>query len=174
MTGKRLAFVSGVVVVTFYFLLLPGFWSWMPPSATAEIPATWSFNRDMPIDIRVSAWHANYEVNEVRFCILPDHSRFDKPTPPIYPIILLQSPRIRSWNRLTLNRFTFPRTHRLRFVVPLKDLAAEGKVGRGTIGGRIIVRIDHVGSVHRHSGGLDFREIGSEIGGQLPFQVDLK
>jgi len=174
MTGKRLAVVSAVVVVTFYFLLLPGFWSWMPPSATVEIPATWSFNQDMPIDLRVSAWHANYELSEVRFCILPDRSQFDRKTPPIYPIILHQSPRTRSWNRLTLNRFTFPRTYRLKLVVPLKTLAEEGKVGRGTIGGLINTRIDHVGSVHRHSGGLDFREIGSEAGCQQQFQVALK
>ena len=118
MTRKQRIVAAVAVVLTFYFFLLPGFWAWLPPKATTEIPVSWPHNQDMPLKIRLSAWHSNYEVREVRFGILPDRNRVQPNSPPLYPLVLLEGQHNRTWNRLTLNRFTFPATQRISVVVP--------------------------------------------------------
>ena len=126
MTRKQRITAAVVVVLTCYFLVLPGLWTWLPPSATAVVPSSWPHNKDMPIEIRLSAWHSNYELREVRFGILPERGQVQLQRPPLYPLVLIEGRHNRTWNRLTLNRFTYPRTRRIMVVVPLERLAAEG------------------------------------------------
>jgi hypothetical protein len=137
------------------------------------IPASWPHNKDLPLDIQVSAWHSNYEIEEVRFGILPEMGKVQPARPPLYPQILLQGQHNRTWNRLTMNRFTFPRTRRIPVVVPFARLAAEGRVVPGTRDGFITVRIDYVGSVNQHSSTPGSEEISQSGGDRQDFHIVL-
>jgi hypothetical protein len=174
MTRKRRIVAVVVVILTFYLFVLPGFWIWLPPTATAVIPASWPHNKDMPLAIRVSAWHANYELREVRFGILPERGREQPNIPPLYPLVLLEGQHNRTWNRLTLNRFTFPRARRIPVVVPFERLAAEGRIVPGTREGFINIRIDYVGSVNEHSGMPGADEISRGGGSRQDFRIMLE
>lgn len=174
MTRKQRITAAVVVVLTCYFLVLPGFWTWLPPSATAVVPSSWPHNKDMPIEIRLSAWHSNYELREVRFGILPERGRVQPQGPPLYPLVLVQGRHNRTWNRLTLNRFTFPRTRRIPVVVPLARLAAEDRIAPGAREGFISIRIDYVGSVDEHSSMPGMDEISRGGGSRQDFRITLK
>ncbi len=151
MTRKQRILTGVVVVLMLYFLVLPGFWTWLPPTAIAVVPSSWLHNKDMPITIRVSAWHSNYELREVLFGILPERGQVQSKRPPLYPIVLVKGQHNRTWNRWTLNRFTFPRTRQIPVVVPLERLATEGRIVPGTREGFINIRIDYVDSVDEYS-----------------------
>jgi hypothetical protein len=174
MTRKQRISAAVVVVVTLYFLVLPSIWTWLPPTATAVVPQSWPHNKDMPIEIRLSAWHSNYELQEVRFGILPERGRLQPQHPPLYPMVLVEGQRNRTWNRLTLNRFTFPRTRRIPLVVPLERLAAEGRIVPGTREGFVNIRINYVGSVDEHSGMPGMGEISRGGGSRQDFQIVLE
>ena len=100
MTRKQRIVAAVVVILTFYFLVLPGFWTWLPPTATAVVPSSWPHNKDMPIEIRLSAWHSNYELREVRFGILSQRGRAQPQRPPLYPLVLAEGQHHRTWGRL--------------------------------------------------------------------------
>jgi hypothetical protein len=100
MTCKLRIVAAAVVVLMVCFLVLPGFWTWLPPTATAVVPSSWPHNKDMPIEIRLSAWHSNYEFWEVRFGILPERGRVQPQSPPLYPLVLDEGQHHRTWNRL--------------------------------------------------------------------------
>lgn len=174
MTRKQRITAAVVVVLTCYFLVLPGFWTWLPPSATAVVPSSWPHNKDMPIEIRLSAWHSNYELREVRFGILPERGQVQPHRPPLYPLVLVEGRHNRTWNRLTLNRFTYPRTRRIMVVAPLERLAAEGRIVPGAREGFINIRIDYVGSVDEHSSMPGMDEISYRGGARQDFRITLE
>ncbi len=58
--GQRIV-AAAVVALTCSFLFLPGFWFWLSPTATTEVPATWPHDQDMQREIRLSAWHSNID-----------------------------------------------------------------------------------------------------------------
>lgn len=173
MTRNRII-AAVVVALTCYFFVVPGLWTWLPPSATAVIPASWPHNKDMPLEIRVWTWHSNYEVREVRFAILPERGRVQANSPPLYPLVLLEGQHNRTWNRLTLNRFTFPRVRRISVVVPFERLAAEGRVVPGTREGFLSIRLDYVGSVNRYSSVPGADEVSAGGGGRQDFRIELE
>jgi hypothetical protein len=174
MTRKQRVVAVVAVVLTVYFFVLPGFWAWLPPTATTVIPASYPHNKDMPLEICLSAWHANYELREVRFGILPERDRTQPNSPPLYPLVLLEGQHNRTWNRLTLNRFTFPRARRFSVVVPFERLAAEGRVAPGPREGFINIRIDYVGSVNEYSSTPGVDEISHGGGSRQSFRIVLE
>ncbi|MHB0960291.1 MAG: hypothetical protein ACYC6N_24825 [Pirellulaceae bacterium] len=174
MTRKQRIVAAVVVVLTFYFLGLPGCWNWLPPTATIVIPASWPHNKDMPLAIRLSAWHANYELREVRLGIVPERGRVQPNSPPLYPLVLLEGQHHRTWNRLTLNRFTYPRVRRIPVVVPFERLAAEGRIVPGTREGSINIRIDYVGNVDEYSGMPGADEVSRGGGRRQDFRIVLE
>ena len=126
-------------------------------------------DRDSP-----SAWHSNYELREVRFGILPERGQVQPQRPRLYPLVLVEGRHNRTWNRLTLNRFTFPRTRRIMVVVPLERLAAEGRIVPGAREGFINIRIDYVGSVDEHSSMPGMDEISYRGGARQDFRITLE
>jgi hypothetical protein len=170
--SKRRLTVGAVVAAVGYFAVLPAFWFWMPPSATANLPPEWSYNQDMPVSVVVSSWHANYKVTEVRFVADPQKTQLKDVRTPLYPVLLLNEKPPRYWSRLTLNPLTFPTKRRLELTLPLQSLAGEGKVGPGTVVGNIDVEIAHVGAVNQHSGGAG-GEMSQNSRSRIPFELVL-
>ncbi|MCU0963201.1 MAG: hypothetical protein MUF48_24170 [Pirellulaceae bacterium] len=172
---RRQRIVAGVLVVlSFYLLIVPGFWTWLSPTATVVIPASWPHDKDMPLEILLSAWHANYELEMVRFGILPELGEKQLKSPAMLPLVLFKGQHNRTWNRLTLNRFTFPRVRRIPVVVPFERLAAEGRIAAGTRDGFINIRIDYVGNVDEYSGMPGADEISHSGGSRQDFRIVLE
>ena len=172
MTKQRLA-VGVLVAALGYFAVLPAFWFWMPPSATASLPPEWPHDQDVPVSIVVSSWHANYKITEVRVVADPQKTRFENVSTPFYPVFLLSEKRPPYWNRFKLNPFTYPSNYRLELTLPLKSLAGEGKVGPGTLVGNIDIEISHVGAVNKHSSVLG-REMSQGSRSSIPFRLTLR
>ena len=117
--------------------------------------------------------HSNFKITNVRFYVDNQKTKLEGVTEPIYPMQVHNEERVQSWNRFALNRFTFPRTRRMDVIVPFSEMKAEGKSGPGVVVGKLDVEIDHVGSVHRHSG-LGGQEMSRENVQVIPFEIRLK
>jgi hypothetical protein len=162
-----------LVIFMFYWGFVPAFWSWMPPHANTQVPSEWDHTKDMPLTIIVTSWHSNFKVTGVRFYIDNQLTRLEGIDQPLYPLFLLQEPPVRMWNRLTLNRFTFPRVRKIELNVPLSSLASEGKINRGVLAGKVDIVIDSVGSVDEYSG-LGMTELNWKNSDHIPFQISLR
>lgn len=145
----------------------------MPVTVTADIPDEWNHAEDLPFSIKVNSWHSNFKVTEVRFFVDNQKTSFDEIDEPIYAKYLMQESPIRSWNRLTLNRFTLPMVKRYKVVIPFSQMKEEGIISSGKIVGKIDIRVDHVGSVHRYSS-VAFQELGEEYSYHIPFEIILE
>ena len=138
---KRKTMAVVVATLIAYFLILPELHDQMPMQVSAHIPEQWSHDRDMPVEITISAWHGNYEMALARF--VPDYhaSELRGETDPVYPQVLAQKEHRTHWNRLRLNRFTWPRRDTRSFEVPLSALAAEGRLAPGTLRGEMEITL---------------------------------
>jgi hypothetical protein len=172
-TQKKTILMTTLVVGAVYFLILPGFWSWVPPSIAASIPAEWPHNQDLPLDIRISAWHPNYKVTQVRLYFDHKQTKLNGLSEPLRPIVLLDAHGPQKWNPLTLNRLTFPRRETMHVVVPLEVLAGEGKVGPGITVGTLDVLFSSAGSASSNNraiiGDAPYMNMA-----QIAFQMQLK
>lgn len=169
----RIKYAPLVVFLMFYFFGTPVFWGQMPITVTSELPSEWNHAEDLPITITVRAWHNNFRVTQVRFFIDNSNTKMTGVAVPIYPVMLMQDPPTRSWNRLRLNWFTLPFVRRYKFVLPFESMKSQGKCGPGLIVGKINVQVDHVGSVNDYSSVL-LNELNIEYSHSVPFRIAMK
>ena len=171
MTKKRLIVTAVVAIPFVYFLVLPMFWSLMPPSVAAGIASEWPHNRDMPIPISVWAWHKNFVVTNVRFYVDHQNTTAHGPNGPFYPESVFAVRGQTRWTRWGINRFTWPRRRRMEVVVPFARLAGEGVVQPGVVKGQLDIGIAYVGTMSRYEGPIitprQFRE-------SIPFELTLE
>lgn len=173
MYKKQIA--GGVVAaVIAYFFIAPTLWGWMEPSATARVPTEWYHNTDMPIDIAVSSWHGNYQLDEVRFCVDSAQTHMQGTTQPCHPLTIHRAEEREQWNRFTMNRLTYPRTEYIRVYVPFGRLAQEGRTGPGEVVGEIQLQLSHLGSVGRYSSDGFGGERSRKGTHQTPFRLLLE
>jgi hypothetical protein len=149
---RNKARLAGVLLTVFllYWGLLP--WFWPEPKLSVEMPAQATLDADVPIRITLRAWHPNFKFMSVRFYV--DHTRTDAEGPDglFYPQMLYQSgePTGR-WPVRSVNRFSWPRQRTLEVSLPLKELAAQGLAGPGTIHGKIDVTINYPDVIQRYA-----------------------
>ena len=161
------------LVIFLYFLTVPSFWRFLEPTAMAGIPDKWVYNEDLPIPLNIHTWHSNYQVIQVRLVINPTASDLPGATVPLYPVVLYQGSPPRTWRRLTLNRFTFPRSKRMEVVVPLARLAVEGGVSAGRLEGTLQVEFNYVRTLTRYSGSFG-QELGIKRVETIPVLIRLE
>lgn len=169
----RIKYAPLAVFLMFYFFCTPMFWGHMPITVTSDLPSEWNHTEDLPMTITVRAWHNNFRVTQVRFFIDNQNTKMTGVEGPIYPVMLMQDPPTRGWNRLTLNWFTLPFVRRYEFVLPFESMKSEGKCGPGLICGKIDVQVDHVGNVDQYSS-VAFNELNEEYSHSVPFRIALK
>ncbi len=170
MRSRRLASVIAFGVVGYLFMI-PAFWSALPPDASAHIPSYAEHDGSLQIEVTVAAWHPNYKLERVRF--VPDYhaSEFRTEVEPPYPQAVEQNERKRRWNRVTLNRFTFPRRNTYQFEVSLEEFAEEGRLASGELRGEVEIRLSHPGSTATSSTGMGVRGEHEEVA--IPFEISL-
>lgn len=151
------------VALSFLFLL---YWGLVPPflplpKLTVEMPAEARMDEDVPIAIRLDAWHPNFHVMQVRFYTDYGRTDVDGPKGPFYPQVLFQSEERAVWTRGRINRFAWPRHREMEVVLPLAQLTRDGVVRPGTVVGKIDVTLN-VPDLHRrtfHWGGERYHSI---------------
>ena len=170
MADKRAILVGAIGVAVVYFLIVPAFWSAMPPNVAASIPTEWQHNQDMQLDIRVSSVHSNYKVTQVRLYFDPLKTNLTGLSEPLQPIVIVNAQGPQKWNPLTVNRLTFPRRKTMRLLVPLSQLAEAGKFGPGTAIGTLDVMFSAAGSASSNNRAL-MGDSPSMNMAQIPFQM---
>jgi hypothetical protein len=142
----RTKLIAGIALGMFYYVFVtPMFWP--APRVVTRLPTGASLDEDLPIEVVVSAWHANVEVRQVRFYV--DSARSTAahgPHGPLQPLILYREsgPRRHVWSFWQVNRLTWPRWTRLQVVLPLPELAAQGLTRPGVLRGKVDVELDYV------------------------------
>lgn len=133
-----------LAALLFVFLL---YWSLVPlflplPRLTVTMPSRAPLDADVPISIRLAAWHPNFHVTQVRFYTDYARTDVDGPKGPFYPQILFQSAERPVWTFTRINRFAWPRHHEMQVTLPLARLARDGVVKPGPVVGMINVTLD--------------------------------
>ena len=139
--GKHKKATIGFVCLAFCYLsILPLFWP--SPKATAEFPHEHPYDEDLGIRIRVSAWHTNVRIREVRFYVDYRQTTAHGPEGFFYPTNLFHIGKPpRRWPFFKLNRFSWPRSKELDLTLPLSQLAQKGVVGTGVVRGKVDISI---------------------------------
>jgi len=145
--SKKL-WVPIVLLVGGYFFILPIFWLFLEPSISISVASEWEYNKNLPIHVRISAFHKNFAIRLVRITFEYDPS-FGKDA--LYPIELYSAPMKDRWLRWKINRFTFPISREFEFTLPLEELATSGKLHPRTLKGQIQVSVDYVRGIGRRS-----------------------
>lgn len=157
------------LIVVFYLLLLPAFWP--APRVTIEIPSEGALSEDLPISVRVNAWHSNFSVAEVRFLPDPDNSTAFVPGKVLYILELQEGNPRTIWLGWQINRITWPRSKQHQFSVPMQKLSADGMLKTGELRGNVAVHVayasPHIGKRYGSASRL------SEVSSSIPFAVQL-
>lgn len=133
--------LAAVLVTPFllYWGFLPLFWP--VPDLSIQMPSEISIDETVPIDIRLSSWHPNFEVGQVRFYVDYHNSDVHGPNGPLYPQMLRQIESEVQWTFWGVNRFSWPRERNLHLELALPELARKGVIMPGTVRGKIDVTV---------------------------------
>ncbi len=123
-----------------YFGILPLFWP--APKATAELLEEYPYDEDLTVRIRVSAWHDNVKIRQVRFYVDYHQTTAHGPEGPFNTMRLFHSGKPASrWPFFEVNRLTWPRSRQLDLTLPLGQLAQKGVVKPGLVSGKLDISI---------------------------------
>jgi len=129
-----------LAAIIVYFILLPSFWP--APTVELQLPDSAQLDRDAKITLTVSSWHANVQVTSVYLVI--DYDNYLELGLPagVHPISLFQEDKVKQfWN--WPNRFTWPRHRRYEYILPLREMAAQGLSEPGIMQGHAHVLINY-------------------------------
>lgn len=142
----------------------------MEPDAKVQFPTEWDINKDLPIQVKASGIHSNFEIQQIRVTF--DNASLNAKNP-LYPIILHQSPRKLNDTIWKVNRITKPTSKKLKTNLPLVDLSKEGKIKTGTITGQIQVDIEYIKGIGKgYSLAGELRTYSKKI--TVPYSIKLK
>ncbi len=144
---RRPWFRALLIAVFAYYIVLPSLLitRWRTPSVAADIPGRWPHNQDMPIRIRVSAWHPHFSVLSVRYLVDYYQTTAHGPRQAMPTQILYQEEKRRDWGAWRVNRLLYPRTRVVDVTLPLAQMAQEGQVQPGTVVGTLDVNTEFIG-----------------------------
>jgi hypothetical protein len=135
--------------VLFVYLFVVPIIAWEPPVARVNLPESWPKGHDLPLQITLTAQHANFDVASIRFYVDYHGSSAKGPEGLFYPAMIFeQRPRsIRGfWQQSWL---TYPHTRTLDVTAPLQSFTEQGLLGPGTLTGK--VDVNYV-SIERRAG----------------------
>ncbi len=169
--GKHTKILITLFGVAFlYFGIVPLLWP--RPIATAELPHEHPYDEDLVISVRVTAWHKNVSIREVRFYVDYQQTTAHGPEGPFHATRLFHIGKPpRRWPYYTLNRFTWPRSSKLDLTLPLRELAQEGVVKSGVVRGKLDISIATPAMPGNLSPWLGY--MSRERTQQIPFSIQL-
>jgi len=168
---KKVYLTLAVALAAGYFLVLP--FCWPEPTVIATVPAEASLGEDLPVSVRVDAWHSNFEIAHVRFYVDFHGSTAHGPAGLFHPQPLHQGEGKASWTNRELSRLTLPVSKTLDLVFPLKRFAEQGKVGPGKLVGKVDVTFHFMEGFIPKRGKSGRHESISRTK-YVPFEIELK
>lgn len=165
---KRIILILGLVAGA-YVIAVPMFWP--EPRVEASFPPQISLRQDPVVTVRISAWHSNIAVSNIRFYVDHVASTAKGSKGLMYPVLLLEARPEEFRGMFSVNPVTRPWSRTISLTVPIHEAAAEELLGPGILAGKLDVNISYA------IGGRRYRGYGADRSRKtmlsVPFQIEV-